>query len=398
MPIANLTDRARMPRLGKIHLGIKVKKEGTDTEYPKATDYFVLPDEPPELKKILGDKPKEIPIIIPVEDLDKWASQYYRNYSRSRGLICKGDGITCQSLVDKKTGALANRDSKAEDITMKQGNCAGRECPAYQAERCREVMMLQFMIPNVPGLGIWQVDTSSYNSIMNINSMDQMLRALFLQVSMIPVTLTLEPQQVVGKDKKTKTVHCLNIRLPQMTPNQAIKMRRDLLKLPMPQATLAVADDEPPEPEPLQDLDFTAEPGEIKPLTCKDCEKWAECQGVVVDECAKRMAEQAEKDADNLFHEDPPHAKEAVAEAKKAEKPKTDRRLTAAKAKAMQDARAKGIPATVEELYAWVAEMMKWKDGKPARSWLVNKCKITEDMIDKDPTAAYHEAKALMGW
>ena len=57
-----------------------------------------------------------------------------------------------------------------------------------------------------------------------------------------------------------------------------------------------------------------------------------------------------------------------------------------------------GIPKTTDELYAWVAKMMKWKSSQTARSWLVNKMKIEESKIDSDPAGCYHETKALMGW
>lgn len=57
-----------------------------------------------------------------------------------------------------------------------------------------------------------------------------------------------------------------------------------------------------------------------------------------------------------------------------------------------------GLPKTTEELYDWIAKMMKWKDAKPARSWIVNKMRIEEAKIDSDPEGCYHEIKALEGW
>ena len=106
MPIKGLSEQRRMPRLGKIHLGVK-KQAASGTEYPSATDYFVCP---PEVQEVCGEKPTELNILIPVEDEEYWASQYYRCYSRTRGLVCKGDGETCNRMVDKKSGDMANRD------------------------------------------------------------------------------------------------------------------------------------------------------------------------------------------------------------------------------------------------------------------------------------------------
>ncbi len=74
-------------------------------------------------------------------------------------------------------------------------------------------MNLQFLLPRVPGLGIWQIDTGSINSIRNINDNAAMLRAVCERVSWIPLTLTLEPKEVVNPDDgKKKVVRCLNIR------------------------------------------------------------------------------------------------------------------------------------------------------------------------------------------
>ncbi len=204
MPIKGLSEQVRIPRLGKIHLGYKdEKKKGA----PTATDYFVCP---PEVVAIYGDKPTALPIMIPVEDEDIWASQYYRAYSNTRGLTCRGDGETCRRMIDTETGAMANRDTKT--VAWKEGNCAGRECPDYQAKKCSEKMCLQFMLPEVPGIGVWQIDTGSINSIRNINSAATMIRGLCGRVKMIPLVLTLGKQEVVNPDDgKKKTVNVLSM-------------------------------------------------------------------------------------------------------------------------------------------------------------------------------------------
>jgi len=207
-PIKGLTESRRLPRLGKIHLGIKKQSVKTGKEYPSATDYFVVP---PVVEEITGEKPTELPILFPTEDDEKFASQYYRAYSMTRGLVCRGDGETCRRMVDAHTGEMANRDST--DITWKDDlPCEGRECPYYD-KQCREVMNLQFLLPTVEGLGIWQIDTSSINSIRNINSAIELIRGVFGRIAMVPLLLTLEPIEVVNPDDgKKKTVRVLNLR------------------------------------------------------------------------------------------------------------------------------------------------------------------------------------------
>lgn len=260
MPIKNLTDRRRLPRIGKFHLGIMVQTQ-KGVPYPKATDYFVYPgDGSPgaelrdELIKNFGEKPKELRIIFPLEDEEKIASQYYRCYSKTRGLICKGDGEICLRMVDKQTGNLADRDS--QQVEMREMPCQGRDCPDY-GTKCREVMNLQFMLPEISGLGIWQIDTSSINSIRNINSNLDMLRAIYKRIRMIPLILALEQIEVTNPDDgKKKKVWVMNLRSTDNMVQAAIKARMEPLELatgiseditPDEVIDLPVSDDERPE-------------------------------------------------------------------------------------------------------------------------------------------------------
>lgn len=217
MAIKGLSDRRRLPRLGKIHTGIKTRnKEGI--EHPKAVDYFVCP---PEIQKVYGEKPKELKIMFPLEDEQIWASQFYRCYSSSRGLICKGDGEKARMLIDVTSGDLATHDSQQTEL--KEVACAGRDCPHY-GKQCREVMMLQFLLPDVPGLGIYQLDTGSINSMININSAIELIKSITGRISMIPLTLVLEGQEVSPEGKK-KTVHVLNLRFEARLTDLAKKYR-----------------------------------------------------------------------------------------------------------------------------------------------------------------------------
>ena len=208
-PIKGLSEQKRLPRLGKIHLGVKKKSPRTGGEYPVATDYFVCP---PDVTRIYGEKPKQLDIIVPIDDEEVWANQYYRQYSRTRGLVCKGDGVTCRRMVDIATGNVAGKDTK--EIAWRENlACDGKECPDYKGKACQEVMNLQVMLPKVPGLGIWQIDTGSVHSIMNINNCATMIRAMCGTVAWIPLVLSLEPTEVNNPDDgKKKTVWCMSLR------------------------------------------------------------------------------------------------------------------------------------------------------------------------------------------
>lgn len=251
MPIKGLSESRRLPRLGKIHTGIKLTKTmpgGKEVTYPSAVDYFVFPEDNPyykDLVKTFGEKPKVLRIMIPVEDEERWCSQYYRAYSQSRGLICKGNGDTAVRMVDARTGAIADHNST--EVVMKEITCQGRDCPEYERV-CREIMNLQFLLPEIPGLGIWQIDTSSINSIKNINSASELVKRIYGHISMIPLLLSIEQATVQDSEGKKRTVNILNLG----TNRSLIQMMESLTK-PTPEmltqgdAELPVPDDEVPE-------------------------------------------------------------------------------------------------------------------------------------------------------
>ena len=207
MPIEGLSNIVRIPRLGKIRLGIKTKSEKKGAEYPKATDYFVVPD---EVKAVYGEQPKELEIMFPVEEPEMFAQQWLRAYSLSQGLVCIGDGSEARRKIDVETGALANHQTNQWE--WHQVTCEPQECPEYQTKRCRRVMNLQFLLPKVPGLGVWQIDTSSFYSIVNINSMIKMLQGMLGRCSMIPLTLALGPIEVSPPGLSKKTVYIMHIK------------------------------------------------------------------------------------------------------------------------------------------------------------------------------------------
>lgn len=233
MPIKGLSDQVRLARLDKIRLGIKVA--GGRNSYPRPVDHFVCPE---PVKKVYGEQPRELRILFPNEDDSKWASQFYRCYSQAKGLICKGDGERATALIDEQTGSLATRNSRK--TSFREIDCNPGACARY-GKRCRRVMNLQFLLPDVPGLGVWQVDTSSYWSITNINNGIQLIRQACGRVSMIPLLLKLVPREAQPNGLK-KTIYVLALD----TPLTLIEMLR-YAQLPPSRVLLPAPDTEPPD-------------------------------------------------------------------------------------------------------------------------------------------------------
>jgi hypothetical protein len=207
--------------LGKIRLGIK-KENDEGVSYPSPTDYFVCPD---EVKKIFGEKPKELRIMFPTENSEQWASQYLRCYSASRGLICRGDGEMAVARIVPRPG------ESIVPAGLEETSCNPNSCGYYKRDQCRRVMNLQFLLPDCPGFGVYQLDTTSFHSMKNINSALTFIRGVCQRVSMIPLSLQLVEQDV-QPEGWCKTAHVLNLTCPhslaevqryaQIPPGQAL--------------------------------------------------------------------------------------------------------------------------------------------------------------------------------
>lgn len=218
MPIKGISDVRRLPRLGKVRLGIKAVSKRTGGEYPKPVDYFVVredngitsPTAAEAFHEVYGDKPHELDIMFPIDDEGLFFQQWLRRYGSGRGLICKGDGETAVR-VDKKTGIL-------EEI-----ECDPDECPYAIDRSCRPVATLMFILPRVAGLGCWQLDTSSWNSIVNLNSaIDFIGRLTGGRIAMIPLKLILRPRDVQPEGKK-KRVWVLDLALEHLSMEQVLR-------------------------------------------------------------------------------------------------------------------------------------------------------------------------------
>ncbi|MBA7669984.1 hypothetical protein ES703_78125 [subsurface metagenome] len=213
MPIKGVSDARILPRLGHIRLGVKVEP-ADKSPYPRATDYFVCP---PEVEAVFGEKPKELQIMFPSNDMEEVARQYLRCYGQTFGLVCWGDGEKCHRKIDTRTGEMAGRATK-DWVWKDELPCDYEQCPEYPA-RCRRVMNLQFMLPGVPGLGVWQIDTSSFYSIREVNSTLGIIRNLTKtpqfpdgRIAFIPLTLTVGPLEVNPPGTGKKTVYIMHIK------------------------------------------------------------------------------------------------------------------------------------------------------------------------------------------
>lgn len=182
--IKGLSEKRRLPLLGKIRLGIKKKSATSGKEYPAETDYFVCP---PEVQKIYGEKPKELEIMLPTAQKHIIFPTAYRLYGSSRGLKCIGNGEIARRFSEDKKAI--------EEI----------ECPCEKCgNECKQRAFLMAILPKINMGGVYQISTGAYNSIVDINSGLDYVEALIGRIQMIPLKLVRDPIETHFDGKKQK--------------------------------------------------------------------------------------------------------------------------------------------------------------------------------------------------
>ncbi|KXG77592.1 hypothetical protein AN618_09620 [Fervidicola ferrireducens] len=246
MAIKGWSDVVRLPRLGKIALGVK-----DEQGIPRAVDYFVVP---PEVQAIYGPKPKELDILIPSEDIDSFFPIFLKRYGEQYGLLCRGDGEVASVSADyivsgggEEYGIIYNNGrfihaETGEELEVEDGSgrkwvkypCPYKECKFYKTQRCTEVATLNVILYKVPGiLGVYSLDTGSFNSYVNIRNALTILRGIFGKVSFIPLKLKVRMQELhpFVKGKRIKTVKpVLYIDMGDLNFEQVAAMIKNKLK------------------------------------------------------------------------------------------------------------------------------------------------------------------------
>lgn len=194
--IKGLSERRRLPRLGKIRLGVKKTNSG-GAEYPTEVDYFVCP---PEVQRVYGAHPKSLRIMIPLEDSSQVFPQAYKWYGSGSGLKCKGDGrIALRRWTDIEPSLQTKIGSAHEANDLIEIPCP---CSRLKSGECGVKGHLMVLLPDVSLSGIYQIDTGSANNLVEINSAIDFLRALLGRIALIPLTLRREPVEITYQGKR----------------------------------------------------------------------------------------------------------------------------------------------------------------------------------------------------
>ena len=235
--VKGISEVRRLPRLGKIRLGMKIKRKDVAKcsckdgcfrcTFPKETTYFVCP---PEVQAVYGEKPTELDVMLPVNDPEVVFPQAYKFYGSSRGIKCMGDGETALR-VNEETGEMEEVPCPTPDNCGYCKNKSGYPQCSFRAS-------LMVMLPKVSVGGIYQIDTGSYNSAVDVNSGMDYCFGMLGRINMIPLKLRRVPRETFHDGKK-RIHYTLMLTLDMDDVTMLEKFRRDkdmiVYQLPEPE-------------------------------------------------------------------------------------------------------------------------------------------------------------------
>lgn len=222
MPILQL--QRRMMELGRVRLGEKGPKGE-----PKKRDTFRFTTASEDLAKAIAeqhggtpepwvDAPNEgywqvstdateLDIVLPpvFSDADgspttTW-SQWFELWS----------GGGCQRRCDGETEMLSGKPCVCKPAVDGGGE---------DARECKVTTRLSFMLPDIPGLGVWRLDSHGWNAAMELPGTLEILTRAAAEHAFIPAVLRIEHRVKKEPGKTTKRFVVPVIDLPQVTIKQ----------------------------------------------------------------------------------------------------------------------------------------------------------------------------------
>lgn len=249
--------RRRLPRAGKIRLGITTKTQG-GKEYPKEVDHFVFDDDLPGRAEIIDAfaPKKDGKVVGPVrrmlvtfhsDEIEDVFPLAFKLYSTG-GLMCTGNGEEAQRAVtrdetfvtgegQKRTRKVLQVDKMGRPIYEPYKPCV---CPLFtgeggQRKMCKAIGNLMVTIP-FAAMRVYQIDTGSWHSAQNIVNQLTTFRDMFGGIRGRLFVLTRVPIVTQGGGKSV-THYPLSIEMPSMAEqvdaNAKVKRLADGYRMPV---------------------------------------------------------------------------------------------------------------------------------------------------------------------
>lgn len=213
-------------------------------------------------------------------------------------LITPGDPLNQYNEMWSKGGCQRRCDGETELLSRQPCLCLARFGEDWHQQKkgtvCSATSRLNVMLPDLSGMGLWRAETHSFYAASEWGGMVDMVLAGTDGKGFVPVTLRIEPRQVI-REGQTKKFPVVVVELRGVTPRQALSgpLSTALALDPTGTQPLAI---EAPKPDYLAEAE-----GALTPDDVGDVYRRAHAAGHLDDqliadlkEIADRLKEEAE--------------------------------------------------------------------------------------------------------
>lgn len=145
--------------------------------------------------------------------------------SSIEALITPGDPLNQYNEMWSAGGCQRRCDGDTELLSRQPCLCAARFGEDWHQQKkgtvCSTTSRLNVMLPDLSGMGMWRAETHSFYAASEWGGMVDMVLAGTKGDGFVPVTLRIEPRQVI-REGQTKKFPVVVVELRGVTPRQAL--------------------------------------------------------------------------------------------------------------------------------------------------------------------------------
>ncbi|MGW7435662.1 recombination directionality factor [Streptomyces sp. NPDC054849] len=217
--------------------------------------------------------------------------------SAIEALITPGDPLNQYNEMWSAGGCQRRCDGTTELLSRKACVCAAQFGEDWHQQPkgrvCAATSRLNVMLPDLSGMGMWRAETHSFYAASEWGGMVDMVLAGTDGRGFVPVTLRIEPRQVI-RDGQTKKFPVVVVELRGITPRQALAGPISTALALDPTGSRAVAAIEAPRPDYVAEAEAALGSDDVRDVWRK-----AKAAGHMDDTLSKRLVAIAEeKDAE----------------------------------------------------------------------------------------------------
>jgi hypothetical protein len=218
MPLLDVQRRGQ--QIGRLRIGLLIPPQDGRKAYPKAIDTFRFTTQSKHtadgVAGLYGGEvrawerggfeviTRENAIAVTVPPRDQVISQWYEMWNKG-GCLRR-----CDSVTEKLSGSPCLCPHADDRTDPDQVEAAAKERARLAAQKvpqaCKAVTRISVMIPDLPGLGVWRIDTGSHNAAVEVGDNAEILQMARDRGVFLPALLRVEPRERIANGETKKFV------------------------------------------------------------------------------------------------------------------------------------------------------------------------------------------------